>query len=204
MRRAASSRTLWPEGRLIVDLLDGAVGLDRDRDDETAVQPLVARGLRIVQVADALDLLPPVLDVAREAVFLRARADEVAPRPLLVGVPVARDLRFQPRDLEAALHDLRSPAVAASLRAPAAGAALAGGAVSTGVVGLRLRHELARFALELLDTPQRELHFGVGLLVGHHRQRALRAALLVRVAAAVEIVLRQRIGTWPAPSAISR
>ena len=75
------------------------------------------------------------------------------------------------------------------------GAAL--GATGRGL-DLRLRllpgHELPRFALELLHFAQRELHLGFGLLVGHDRKRALRAPLLVRIAAAVEVVLRERVG----------
>jgi len=40
---------------------------------------LLARSFRVIQVADALHLDAPVFDVLREAEFLRACADELAP-----------------------------------------------------------------------------------------------------------------------------
>src|SRR5512140_2564187 len=57
------------------DLLDRAVGAYRDREDHAAVQPQLPCRLRIVEVADALDLLPPVLDVPGEAVLRGAGTD---------------------------------------------------------------------------------------------------------------------------------
>src|SRR4030095_3068715 len=89
-----------PRRAVHLDALDTAVGANRDGEQQAAVELEVARRLRVVQVADALDLEAPVLDVAREAVLLGARADEAALRPLLVGVHVLRDLRLEPHRLE--------------------------------------------------------------------------------------------------------
>src|SRR5204863_4304864 len=86
---------------LDLDRLDLAVGLDRHREQERAVD-LPGTGLgRIVEVADALHLLSPTVDIGREAVLLGARTDELALGPLLVRHVVAPDLRLEPCDLEA-------------------------------------------------------------------------------------------------------
>ncbi len=45
-------------------------------------------------VADFLDALPPMFDVAGEFIFCRAGADKLAFGPLLIGLILFRDLRF--------------------------------------------------------------------------------------------------------------
>ena len=104
-----------------LDVLDAAVALDRHGEQQAAVQLLLARGLRIVEVADALDLEAPVLDIAGEPVLLRARADEAALGPLLVRLHVLGDLRFELHRLERALHQFvrRAAARSAPRRRPA-------------------------------------------------------------------------------------
>src|SRR5205085_11267394 len=88
--------------------LDLAVGLDRDGELQRPVDPAALRLLRVVEVADALDLDAPAVHVLREAVLLGARADEAALGTLLVGLEVAPDLRFEARDREALIdHDAR-------------------------------------------------------------------------------------------------
>src|SRR5690606_27640990 len=82
---------------LYADLIYRAVGADRHRQQQAAVE-LAARGVGVVQRAHALDLLPPVLDVLREAVFLRARADELLARALGQLLQVAVDLGFEAGD----------------------------------------------------------------------------------------------------------
>ena len=106
MRTAAASRMRLPDVRLISTFSTLPSALDRHREEQAAVELLLARGLRVVEVADALDLEPPILDVAREAVLLRARADEAALRTLLVRLHVLRDLRLEAHRLQRLLHEL--------------------------------------------------------------------------------------------------
>ena len=94
-------------GAVDLHALERAVGLDRHGDYEGAVDPLIARGLRVVELPYPLDLGAPVLDVAGKAVLLGARPDEAPPRPLLVVLPFPGNLRFQPRDFEPAGNDIR-------------------------------------------------------------------------------------------------
>src|SRR5579862_7213804 len=87
-------------------LLDAAVGTYEHREDQAAVEFLAPCRFRIVHVADVLDLEPPVLDIAGEAIFPCLRTDVLAPRNLLVLVHVAGDLRFESNGLERLLHDI--------------------------------------------------------------------------------------------------
>ena len=123
---AAASSTRLPRRAVDLDVLDAAVAADRHRQQQAAVELERARRLGIVEVADALDLGPPVLDVAREPVFLGARADEAALRPLLVDLDVLRDARL----------DAASPrACAASARSPTAGPRARGASTGFGIAG---------------------------------------------------------------------
>ena len=69
--------------------MEPAVRVEADLDDEAAVEALATRLLRVIQVADALDLGAPVFQVTGVGVFARARADvELARRAGLGGVAV--------------------------------------------------------------------------------------------------------------------
>src|SRR5688500_12998690 len=78
-----------------VERPDAAVGGQRDRVLQVAVEPAARRG-GIVERADALDLGAPVLFVLRETVLGGARADEFLARALLVFLYLLVDLRLQP------------------------------------------------------------------------------------------------------------
>src|SRR5688572_19446857 len=147
---AQRGRVEYPVAGRPVDVhaLERAVRLDRHGDYQAAVDALVARGLRVIDLADALDLDAPVLDVAGEAIFLGAGADEAAARALLVAVPFARDARLEPRDLHTAAHDLGG--VRCDLRLFLGLRDIRHGDDLR--LGFRLRHELLRFALQLLDA----------------------------------------------------
>src|SRR5574340_516038 len=58
------------------DFINRTVRLDRYRDHQAAVDSLIARDLRIVQLAHALDFEAPVFDIAGKAELLGARTDE--------------------------------------------------------------------------------------------------------------------------------
>src|SRR6267142_7059327 len=73
------------------DRLDAAVGADRHREAQVAVE-LAARLGRIVHRAEALDLGAPILLVLGEAVFGGVGADELLARALLVVVDLPVDL----------------------------------------------------------------------------------------------------------------
>jgi len=175
-------------GAVHLDRLDLAVGLEPHGDLQRPVEPAPARLLRIVEVADALDLQAPVVHVHREAVLGGARADELLARALLVGLVVAPDLRLEALDLQALLDQLLRRAVGLlalvchRLRG------------SHGRLRLQPRHELARLALELAHAALGALDLGRALAAFRHREGARGAALLVGVAAAVEVRLRQRVG----------
>ena len=178
---------LVARGAVDLDRLHLAVGLDRDGELQRPVDAAHLRFLGVVEGADALDLEPPVVDVLREAVFLRARADEAALRALLVGLEVAPDLRFQPRDLEALLHEVARLGV---------GLGRAGRDRFHDDRGLRLhaRHELLRLGLELLHARLGGAHLLARVARVDAREGAARAQFLVGVAAALEVRLRERIG----------
>ena len=56
---------------------------------------LAARGIGVIEIAHTLNLVSPVFHVLSEAVFLRARADKLAPWLLVVLFHLPRDLGFK-------------------------------------------------------------------------------------------------------------
>ena len=86
------------------DFLDFAIGFDRHRYLHRTVNAARARLFGVIEIADAFDFLPPVVDVGREAIFLRAPADELPPWPLLIRAVLLGYFRFEPRDFDRFLH----------------------------------------------------------------------------------------------------
>ena len=150
---AARSRIRCPDERSTTTLSTLPSARIATRQQQAAVELLRARRFGIIEIADALDLQPPVLDIARKAILLGARADEAPLRPLLVGVHVLGDLRFEP-------HRLR--ACAASARSRVGSSVRSRRLVRLGLRhrdrrrGLELRHHFARALLERLDLLRRD------------------------------------------------
>src|SRR5262249_19118231 len=92
-------------GALEIHRGDRAVGIDRNRQHEAAVD-LAARPLGVVQIAEVLDFLAPAIDVERVANLAGPRAYEVLARTLVVLLDLARDLRFHARDDHRAVGEL--------------------------------------------------------------------------------------------------
>ena len=84
------------------DLVDRAVGIERDLQQQAARQLAPARLFRVIQVAHALDLDPPGLHIGRIAIFPGARRDKFAPGALGPGLQFLPDVGAQGRDPEAA------------------------------------------------------------------------------------------------------
>ena len=104
MRIAAASSMRWPED-LLTSTLSTLPSLSyRDAELQLAEDLLAARLLGVIQVADAFHFDAPILDILREAVFLRACADEFAARQFLVVIPILVDLRFEARHFQGFLY----------------------------------------------------------------------------------------------------
>src|SRR5690606_6825804 len=95
-------------GRAVdVDALDRAVSTDRNGQYQGAVQAAPSP-LRVVQRADALDLLAPVLGVLGETVFACAAADLHLARTLGIFVEASIDLCLQSCDGGDRVHQFRA------------------------------------------------------------------------------------------------
>ena len=110
-----------------LDLLDAAVGADRHGEQQAAVELLLARRFRIVEVADPLDLEPPVLDIAREAVLLRASADELPLRAASGRRPCPSRSAPRAASLRACAASSRWPSARRSVGGASTGFGTAGG-----------------------------------------------------------------------------
>ena len=134
------------------------------------------------------DFEPPIVDILCKSIFSRAGADKLSFRPLLISVVLFKKLRFQIRDLDRLLHQIRC--------GHRFGRARRWGNLTLRNLGRRARlcHQRFHFRFELLYTLLGSLHLTACGRLLHSRHRRLGAALFVGIAAAVEIRLRERVG----------
>src|SRR3569833_676685 len=86
---------------------EAAVGPQGDVQHEAAREVLTPRLFRVIEIADALDLLAPRLEIGRVAEGAGLRGNDALARPFAVGLEGLIDLGFDARDLFAAHHELR-------------------------------------------------------------------------------------------------
>ena len=175
-------------GRTVdVDLVDRAVTLDGHRKNQCAIE--FAFGcFRIIERTDAFDLQSPVFDVLGKAIFVGARADELLAWPLVVLIAILGDFAFQACHLQCAVRQLTATHASGGfwLR-------LIAGSRSRRSLAMRLRQQSLLLCFERLHALFGLFQLAAALLPVRGRQRCPGASVLIGVAAAVEVGLRQRL-----------